>query len=210
VLFRSGCGPHTISFPRIEPADNAPLTKDIPYPVSDDDFRKIIAIIRISLPYTGMILSTRETEEMRTELFNHGVSQISAGSRTNPGAYSKGEDHDYGSQFSLGDHRSLEEVISSIIEKEHIPSFCTGCYRKGRVGNDFMDLAKPGLIKEFCMPNAIFTFKEYLLDFASPETKEKGLHLIDRLLSDTKKKSLKTRMTAVLNKIDHGARDLYF
>lgn len=205
-----GCGPHTISFPRIEPADNAPLTKNIPYPVSDDDFKKIIAIIRISLPYTGMILSTRETEEMRTELFNHGVSQISAGSRTNPGAYSKGRDHDYGSQFSLGDHRSLEEVISSIIEKEYIPSFCTGCYRKGRVGNDFMDLAKPGLIKEFCMPNAIFTFKEYLLDFASPETKEKGLHLIDRLLSDVKKKSLKTRMTAVLDQIDHGARDLYF
>jgi len=205
-----GCGPHTISFPRIEAADNAPLTKNIPHPVSDDDFKKIIAIIRISLPYTGIILSTRESEEMRTELFNYGVSQISAGSRTNPGAYSKGEDQDYGSQFSLGDHRSLEEVITTIIEKEYIPSFCTGCYRKGRVGNDFMDLAKPGLIKEFCMPNALFTFKEYLLDFASPETKEKGLRLIDKLVSDVNKKSLKTRMGAVLDKIDHGARDLYF
>ena len=204
-----GCGPHTISFPRIEAADNAPLTKNIPHPVSDDDFKKIIAIVRIALPYTGIILSTRESEEMRTELFNHGVSQISAGSRTNPGAYSK-EDQDYGSQFSLGDHRSLEQVISMIIEREYIPSFCTGCYRKGRVGNDFMDLARPGLIKEFCMPNAVFTFKEYLLDFASPETKEKGLCLIDKLVSNLGKKSLKARMTAVLDEIDHGARDLYF
>ncbi len=104
--------------------------------------------------YTGIILSTRESEEMRTELFNYGVSQISAGSRTNPGAYSEGS-ADTGSQFSLGDHRSLEEVISSVIDSGYIPSFCTGCYRKGRVGNDFMDLAKPGLIKEFCMPNAV-------------------------------------------------------
>ncbi|OPY64737.1 MAG: 2-iminoacetate synthase [Syntrophorhabdaceae bacterium PtaU1.Bin034] len=204
-----GCGPHTISFPRIEPADNAPLTKHIPHAVSDDDFKKIIAIIRIALPYTGIILSTRESEEMRTELFNYGVSQISAGSRTNPGAYSKA-DQDSGSQFSLGDHRSLEEVISTIIDKEYIPSFCTGCYRKGRVGNDFMDLAKPGLIKEFCMPNAVFTFKEYLLDFASPETKQKGLRLIEKLLSDVKKKSLKGKMTNALDEIDHGARDLYF
>jgi 2-iminoacetate synthase len=137
-----GCGPHTISFPRIEPADNAPLSTAVPSPVNDDDFKKIIAIIRIALPYTGIILSTRESEEMRTELFNYGVSQISAGSRTNPGAYSK-TDEDSGSQFSLGDHRSLEEVISTIIDKEYIPSFCTGCYRKGRVGNAFMDLAKP-------------------------------------------------------------------
>lgn len=204
-----GCGPHTISFPRIEPADNALLTQNIPHPVSDDDFKKIIAIIRIALPYTGMILSTRETEEMRTELFNQGISQISAGSRTNPGAYSK-ESADTGSQFSLGDHRTLDEVISSIIDKEYIPSFCTGCYRKGRVGNDFMDLAKPGLIKEFCMPNAVFTFEEYLLDFGTEETKAKGRELINKILSDLKKKSLKNRMTRVLDEIDRGARDLYF
>jgi 2-iminoacetate synthase len=204
-----GCGPHTISFPRIEPADNAPLTQMIPHGVSDEDFKKIIAIIRIALPYTGIILSTRESEEMRTELFNYGVSQISAGSRTNPGAYSK-EDADTGSQFSLGDHRSLDQVISTIIDKEYIPSFCTGCYRKGRIGNDFMDLAKPGLIKEFCMPNAVFTFKEYLLDFASPATKEKGFKLIDKILSEVEKKSLKEKMTDSLTKIDEGARDLYF
>ncbi len=204
-----GCGPHTISFPRIEPADNAPLTKSIPHTVSDDDFKKIIAIIRIALPYTGIILSTRESEEMRTELFNYGVSQISAGSRTNPGAYSK-EGEDTGSQFSLGDHRSLDQVISTIIDKEYIPSFCTGCYRKGRVGNDFMDLAKPGLIKEFCMPNAVFTFKEYLMDFASPATREKGLALIEKVVSEVEKKSLKKRMNDALDELDHGTRDIYF
>jgi len=176
--------------------------------VSDDDFKKIIAIIRIALPYTGIILSTREGEEMRTELFDHGVSQISAGSRTNPGAYAAGSDT--GSQFSLGDHRSLDEVISAIIDKEYIPSFCTGCYRKGRVGSDFMDLAKPGLIKEFCMPNAVFTFDEYLLDFASPPTKEKGLNLIAKLLSNVGKESVKQRMTRALDEINHGARDVYF
>ncbi|HEY3277783.1 MAG TPA: [FeFe] hydrogenase H-cluster radical SAM maturase HydG [Syntrophorhabdaceae bacterium] len=204
-----GCGPHTISVPRIEPADNAPLTASIPNAISDDDFKKIVAVIRIALPYTGIILSTRESEEMRTELFNHGVSQLSAGSRTNPGAYSE-EGQDTGSQFSLGDHRTLDQVISTIIDKEYIPSFCTGCYRKGRVGNDFMDLAKPGLIKEFCMPNAIFTFKEYLMDFASPATKERGLKLIDKIVSEVERESLKKRMNQALEDLDQGARDLYF
>jgi 2-iminoacetate synthase len=203
-----GCGPHTVSVPRIESAENAPLPNHIPFPVSDDNFKKLVAIFRIALPYTGIILSTRENEQMRTELFDHGVSQVSAGSRTNPGAYS--EKADSGSQFSLGDHRSLDEVISSIIDKEYIPSFCTGCYRKGRVGADFMDLAKPGLIKEFCMPNAIFTFEEYLLDFATPQTKERGFKLISKLLSGVDKKPLKDRMVTALDKIDHGARDVYF
>ncbi len=204
-----GCGPHTISFPRIEPAENAPLPGHIPFPVGDDDFKKIIAIIRIALPYTGIILSTRESEEMRTELFDHGVSQISAGSRTNPGAYSE-KGSDTGSQFSLGDHRTLDQVISTIIDKAYIPSFCTGCYRKGRVGSDFMDLAKPGLIKEFCMPNALITYNEYLLDFAAPATKEKGLRLISEKLAGVEKKALKERMTQALGEIDRGTRDVYF
>jgi len=128
-----GCGPHTISFPRIEPAEGAPLPDNIPHKVSDDDFKKIIAIIRIALPYTGIILSTRENDDMRTELFNYGISQISAGSRTNPGAYASEEEHT-GSQFQLGDHRTLDEVVSGMIDSGYIPSFCTGCYRKGRVG----------------------------------------------------------------------------
>ncbi len=204
-----GCGPHTVSVPRIEPASGAPLSENIPYPVSDFDFKKLIAIIRISMPYTGIILSTRETEELREELFSYGISQISAGSRTNPGAYSE-SDSMSGSQFSLGDHRSLDEVISSLIDKEYIPSFCTGCYRKGRVGHDFMDLAKPGLIKQFCMPNGIFTFKEYLLDYAKEGTRTKGLKLIEKITNEVNNSSLKKRMSDVLAEIDLGKRDIYF
>lgn len=204
-----GCGPHTISFPRIEPAEGAPLPEHIPHKVSDDDFKKIIAIIRIALPYTGIILSTRENDEMRTELFNYGISQISAGSRTNPGAYSD-EAEKSGSQFSLGDHRSLEEVISSMIDSGYIPSFCTGCYRKGRVGHDFMDLAKPGLIKQYCLPNAMFSFKEYLYDFASEETREKGLALIQKMMTDVPDSKHKSKIEKELNAIDEGERDVFF
>jgi 2-iminoacetate synthase len=203
-----GCGPHTISFPRIEPAEGAPLPDNIPHKVSDDDFKKIIAIIRITLPYTGIILSTRENDDMRTELFNYGISQISAGSRTNPGAYASEEEHT-GSQFQLGDHRTLDEVVSGMIDSGYIPSFCTGCYRKGRVGHDFMDLAKPGLIKEFCMPNALFTFREYLNDFASPETKEKGYKLMKELIAGVEKPALKKTIETNVAKIDEGERDIY-
>lgn len=203
-----GCGPHTISFPRIEPAEGAPLPDNIPHKVSDDDFKKIIAIIRIALPYTGIILSTRENDDMRTELFNYGISQISAGSRTNPGAYASEEEHT-GSQFQLGDHRTLDEVVSGMIDAGYIPSFCTGCYRKGRVGHDFMDLAKPGLIKEFCMPNALFTFREYLNDFASPETKEKGYKLMKELIAGVEKPTLKKTIETNVAKIDEGERDIY-
>lgn len=204
-----GCGPHTVSFPRIEPAEGAPLPDNIPHKVSDEDFKKIIAIIRLALPYTGIILSTRENDEMRTELFNYGVSQISAGSRTNPGAYSDSGETS-GSQFALGDHRSLDEVISSMIDSGYIPSFCTGCYRKGRVGSDFMDLAKPGLIKQYCLPNALFSFKEYLYDFASEETREKGLALIRTMMdkaSDTRQKS---KVEKELDAIEEGKRDVFF
>jgi len=203
-----GCGPHTISFPRIEPAEGAPLPENIPHKVSDNDFKKIIAIIRIALPYTGIILSTRESDELRTELFNYGISQISAGSRTNPGAYSHVADKS-GSQFALGDHRSLEEVISGMIDCGYIPSFCTGCYRHGRVGADFMDLAKPGLIKQFCLPNALFSFKEYLYDFASEETRKKGLILIEKMIAQMPDTKAKTKIVEELNAIDAGKRDCY-
>ena len=146
---------------------------------------------------------------MRSELFAFGVSQISAGSRTNPGAYASDDAHT-GSQFSLGDHRTLDEVIASITDKGYIPSFCTGCYRKGRVGHDFMDLAKPGLIKEYCMPNAVFTFKEYLEDFASDSTKAKGLSLIKNITDEIGKEALKKKIDETLDKIGRGERDLYF
>lgn len=205
-----GCGPHTVSFPRIEPAEGTPfsLPENIPHPVSDKDFMKIIAIIRIAMPYTGIIISTRERPEMRDQLVRYGVSQISAASETNPGGYE--EEANTGAQFTLGDHRSLDEVISMMIDGGYIPSFCTGCYRKGRVGADFMDLAKPGLIKEYCKPNAMFTFREYLEDYASPSTKEKGLRLLKELTQTFSKEELKRKVEGNLCKIGDGERDLYF
>ena len=204
-----GCGPHTVSFPRIEPAEGTPfsLPENIPHPVSDKDFMKIVAIIRIAMPYTGIIISTREQPSMRDQLIRYGASQLSAASETNPGGY---EEENTGAQFTLGDHRSLDEVISVMIDGGYIPSFCTGCYRKGRVGADFMDLAKPGLIKEYCKPNAMFTFREYLEDYASPETKEKGLRLLKELTQTFPKEELKRRVEGNLCKIGEGERDLYF
>lgn len=209
-----GCGPHTVSVPRMEPAVGAPDAEHVPNPVSDKDFKKLVSIIRIALPYTGMILSTREGSKMRNELINYGISQISAGSRTNPGAYTEstyGEHKDEsGSQFSLGDHREMEEVINTFIDEGYIPSFCTGCYRKGRVGNDFMDLAKPGLIKQYCLPNAMFTFREYLEDFASPKTRERGIALIKKMMAEYDQKQLIPKIEENLTKIGGGERDLYF
>ncbi|OHD10895.1 MAG: [FeFe] hydrogenase H-cluster radical SAM maturase HydG [Spirochaetes bacterium GWB1_48_6] len=206
-----GCGPHTVSVPRLEPADNAPLSQVVPHPVSDQDFKKIVAILRITLPYAGIILSTRENEELRTDLFRYGISQISAGSRTDPGAYAR-EDGEVaaGGQFSLGDHRSLHEVISSLIDEEYVPSFCTGCYRKGRIGADFMDLAKPGLIKKFCLPNGLFSFKEYLLDFAPEEIREKGLKLIEKMVKIIPEEKVKARAVKGLAEVEGGGRDVYY
>jgi 2-iminoacetate synthase len=204
-----GTGPHTISVPRIEPADEAPISKNVPYPLSDLDFKKLIAIIRLALPYTGIILSTRENENLRKELFHYGVSQISAGSRTNPGAYSC-ENEESTEQFQLGDHRSLEEVISSLIDDEFIPSFCTACYRKGRVGKDFMDLAKPGLIQKFCMPNGVLTFAEYLIQFASSDTKQKGFELIEKILTEIPDKKLVDQIKQGIDEEIKGKKDVYY
>lgn len=206
-----GCGPHTISVPRIEPAAGAPIAATVPQPVSDRDFRRLIAILRLALPYTGLILSTRENETLRDELFAYGISQISAGSRTEPGAYAAGQPQPgstVSGQFQLGDHRSLEAVTTCLADKGYVPSFCTGCYRKGRVGADFMDLAKPGLIKCFCEPNAIFTYREYLADFASPAARQAGTRLINRLIRDTDE-PLRSSIQAGLDKIAAGERDVY-
>jgi 2-iminoacetate synthase len=193
----------------MEPAIGAPTAENIPNPVSDDDFKKLVAIIRIALPYTGIILSTRENDKMRNELIEYGVSQISAASKTNPGSYAH-EEEGTGTQFSTGDHRTLEEVISSLIDGGYIPSFCTGCYRKHRVGGDFMDLAKPGLIKQYCLPNAMFTFREYLEDFASAETKMKGIELIKSMFAEVEKKELIAKIEDNLCKIENGERDIFF
>lgn len=198
-------GPHTISVPRIEPARNSPFAKNPPYVVSDDEFLKIISILRIAVPYTGIILSTRETPMIRKKAFDLGVSQISAGSKTNPGDAKNGE------QFSLGDHRSLLEVVKDIVDSGYIPSFCTGCYRNHRIGNDFMDLAKVGLIKNHCLPNGLFSFLEYINDFGDGELKKNGVNLIEAIRStEIPNEKLMISVTKKLNEINNGKRDIYF
>jgi 2-iminoacetate synthase len=214
-----GWGPHTVSVPRVEFAPGAPWAEVVPNPVGDEDFKKLIAILRITLPYVGIILSTRERTEFRKELLAYGVSQISAGSRTDPGGYEEGEGSvaDVGkhneiaahtAQFALGDLRDLEETISDLIDDGYIPSFCTGCYRRGRTGADFMDLAKPGLIKEFCLPNGLVSFAEYLYDYAKEETRIKGFRLIETMQRSASEKG-QSYLRDALQKTAQGERDLY-
>lgn len=205
---RFGVGPHTISVPRLEPATGSDMASHPPKPVDDIEFRKIVAILRLAVPYTGIIMSTRETPKMRRETFALGVSQISAGSRTNPGGYAEGERENDMAQFSLGDHRPLDDVIWDVARLGYIPSFCTGCYRLGRTGEDFMDLAKPGLIKEHCDPNALSTFMEYLLDYASPQTKEAGLELIGKAIHEMDDVP-RQRSKAMLEQVKEGRRDVF-
>lgn len=201
-----GVGCHTLSVPRMEPADGSSVSISPPAPVSDDDFKKLIAILRLAVPYTGLILSTRESAAIRRECYALGVSQISAGSRTNPGGYSEGESA--AGQFQLGDHRSLDEVIDELATMGFIPSFCTACYRLGRTGQDFMDLAKPGLIKQKCDPNAVTTFLEYLTDYGSAEARCSGEAAI---ACELDKMAAKTRGNAekMLAHIRAGKRDVF-
>lgn len=202
-----GAGPHTISIPRLEPAHGSDISASPPYAVTDQDFKMLTAILRMAVPYTGIILSTRESAQMRREALALGVSQISAGSRTDPGGYAEGSEFD-SSQFSLGDHRSLEEVIKDIMAMGHIPSFCTGCYRLGRTGQDFMDLAKPGEIKKHCDPNGISTFAEYLCDYAGEETKKEGMKLIKKAIDGMSGIAM-TNAQRLLQKVLNGDRDVY-
>jgi 2-iminoacetate synthase len=203
-----GVGPHTISFPRIEPAVGSDLASRPPYAVGDADFIKMIAIMRLAVPYTGMIMSTRETANVRRQTFEVGISQISAGSRTDPGGYKEEQGDPNGSQFQLGDHRTVEEVVTDVVKLGYTPSFCTACYRLGRTGQDFMDLAKPGEIKYHCQPNALSTFLEYLCDYAGPVAKSAGEKLISIELQQ-----MDSRQTAcilpMLNQVRRGERDVF-
>lgn len=177
-----GIGPHTISVPRLEPAYGSSFSTSPPNPVSDQDFCKIIAILRLAIPYTGIILSTRESIELRRETLALGVSQLSAGSRTNPGGYAhkeKEQDIKTG-QFYLGDNRALDDVVYDLLTLGYVPSFCTACYRLGRTGDAFMALAKSGKIKNMCNPNAIITLQEYLINYASQKTRVAGEQLIEK------------------------------
>ncbi len=205
-----GCGPHTISVPRVKPAKNAPASQNLQHQVDDLTFKKIVAILRCAVPYTGMILSTREPAWLRTELFDMGISQISAGSKTTPGGYKQAFNFDFeDAQFSLNDCRTSGEVIKSVIEQGYIPSFCTACYRLGRVGADFMDLAKPGLIKLFCLPNSLTTLMEYLVDYADENTKKIGLELIEREITEIPTENIRNKTREFLAKIEQGSKDLY-
>lgn len=175
-----GVGPHTISVPRLRNADDIDINT-FTNGISDDIFAKIVACIRIAVPYTGMIISTRESQECRERVLHLGVSQISGGSKTSVGGYADGEEEEVSSeQFEVSDTRTLDEVVKWLMEMDYVPSFCTACYREGRTGDRFMSLCKSGQIQNCCHPNALMTLKEYLTDYASPETKQVGEKLIDR------------------------------
>ncbi|HPF36116.1 MAG TPA: [FeFe] hydrogenase H-cluster radical SAM maturase HydG [Candidatus Krumholzibacteria bacterium] len=200
-----GVGPHTVSVPRLEPATGSDLASHPPHAVSDDDFKTLVAVLRLAVPWTGIIMSTRETARIRRETFALGVSQISAGSRTSPGGYTSG---DAEPQFSLGDHRPLDEVVRDVASLGYIPSFCTGCYRLGRTGADFMDLARPGLIREHCDPNGLTSFLEYLQDHASSETRSVGEARIAAELAAMDPER-RRRAASMLDRVRAGRRDVY-
>lgn len=207
-----GVGPHTLSFPRLEPAQNSDISVDPPYPISDHDFKKVVAVLRLAVPYTGLILTTREKPDLRRELLNVGVSQLSAGSRTYPGAYSDPRhDRPEVQQFCVGDSRPLDEVIRDIVESlGYIPSWCTACYRLGRTGDHFMTLAKQGFIQRFCLPNALLTFHEYLLDYGSEETRAVGGRLLAKEIAGIADPSSRRSVEERIRRLDNGERDLYF
>ncbi len=201
-----GVGPHTFSFPRFQPAETVDWRPQ--YPVSENELLKIIAILRMAVPYTGMIISTREKPETRAKAFEIGISQTSAGSRTAPGGY--GQQEKALSQFCLQDGRSLDEVLESILKQGLLPSFCTACYRSSRTGKTFMDLAKPGNIHNFCRPNAILTFQEYLEDYASEDVKNFGQKTGSRYLEMIPDKKIRCQTVDKLERSKEVERDLYF
>lgn len=205
-----GVGPHTISVPRVRPADDIdPL--EFQNAVDDDTFAKIVACIRIAVPYTGMIVSTRESKAMRERLLHLGVSQISGGSRTSVGGYCEPEPEDEETaQFDVNDRRTLDEVIKWLMELGYVPSFCTACYREGRTGDRFMRLAKTGQIQNCCHPNALMTLKEYLEDYASPETKAVGEKLIQGEIKTVPNDKVRRILEENLVKISGGSRDFRF
>lgn len=209
-----GVGPHTISVPRIKAAEGVSL-ENYPHLISDKDFKKIVAIIRLAVPYTGIILSTRESADFRAEVLKIGVSQISAGSCTGVGGYveeyeGKAKEDDEKPQFEVEDHRSPLEIIKSLCKSDYIPSYCTACYRQGRTGDRFMALSKTGEINNVCLPNALLTFKEYIKDYGDEELESIGNKLIEKSLKDIKTDKVREAAKKGLKEIEVGKRDLYF
>lgn len=204
-----GVGPHTISVPRICPADDID-PGEFANAIDDDTFAKIVACIRVAVPYTGMIVSTRESQKTRERVLHLGISQISGGSRTSVGGYTEEIRPEDTVQFDVSDLRSLDEVVKWLMEMGYIPSFCTACYREGRTGDRFMSLCKSGQISNCCQPNALMTLKEYLEDYASPETKAIGLKLIEKEMKTVPNDKVRRIATEYLEKIETGERDFRF
>ena len=206
-----GVGPHTISFPRIKPA--ADMNLELPYEVNDNEFKRIVAVLRLAVPYTGLIMTARESEAIRDEVIQFGVSQIDAGTKLEIGGYQnqKGNQQDINKeQFVIGDTRELDDVMHWLLTKGYIPSFCTACYRMGRTGEHFMEFAIPGFIKRYCTPNAIITMAEYLEDYASEKTREAGYSLIEKELEKMPESAQKQKIITNLEAVKQGKRDLRF
>lgn len=204
-------GPHTISFPRIKSASGLNITNK--YFVSDNDFVKLVAILRLAVPYTGMILTAREPADIRRQVIQFGVSQIDGGTKLELGSYhaSKNEHQDLNKeQFEINDNRSLGEIIDELIDHNYIPSFCTACYRLGRTGEHFMEFSVPGFIKRYCTPNALLTLTEYLVDYATPEVQQKGYKLIEKTLAELEGHQNTHEIRRRIDRIKAGERDLYF
>lgn len=209
-----GVGPHTISFPRLLPAEGVDY-ESFPHLVKDRDFKKVVAVIRLAVPYTGMILSTRENVDFRRELLDIGISQMSAGSCVGVGGYAKRatvDEHgvEEKPQFDLADHRKPMDVIKWLVNDGYLPSYCTACYRAGRTGDRFMPLAKSGQIGNFCLPNALLTFEEYLTDYADAELKTAGQKMIDREIQNVPSEKQRARAIDYLKRVRNGERDLRF
>ncbi len=207
---RMGVGPHTISVPRIRPADDID-PETFSNAIDDDIFAKLVAVIRIAVPYTGMIVSTRESQKSRERVLDLGISQISGASSTSVGGYEKRETPEENSaQFEVNDTRTLDEVIHWLLELGYVPSFCTACYREGRTGDRFMSLCKSGQIKNCCLPNALMTLKEYLEDYAGDGTREAGEQVIRQQLKDIPSEKVRQKAGEYLEKIHEGVRDFRF
>ncbi|ELC8399687.1 [FeFe] hydrogenase H-cluster radical SAM maturase HydG [Clostridium perfringens] len=206
----TGVGPHTLSVPRIRPAENVSL-ENYPYLVDDEDFKKIVAILRLAVPYAGLILSTREEPGLRDEIIALGVSQVSTGSCTGVGGYSEAYiDPEEKPQFEVGDHRSPVEMIESLMEAGYIPSYCTACYREGRTGERFMDIVKSGELYKICEANALITLKEFIDDYGTDRTREIGDKLIKKSIDEIDNESFRKSVEEKINKISNGTRDLRF
>lgn len=204
-------GPHTISFPRLQ--DASEFKVDPKYKVTDEEFTRIIAILRLAVPYTGLILTAREPAHIRQEVLQYGCSQVDAGTKIEMGAYSvakEGKQDLKQEQFLINDDRSLGDVIDELMKNDYLPSFCTACYRKGRTGEHFMEFSVPGFIKRFCTPNAILTLAEYICDYAKEDTAIKGWHLINKNISTLGEAKLESSLRSKIELIKTGERDLYY